>query len=201
VYSIKRDKPLNIDPKTGELLTYDGKPYKEFSIKEYTDIDTSYAKEQINTLAQYGITLPGSEFKPKENIKQRELLYLIAKARYFYLDLPEEDESKFDENLYSYLINQGIVKEDEKAPDAIVTKEEAVKYIIRALNFSKVANIKDIYTVPFKDGDMIDPELKGHVAIAYGLKIVSGSNGYFNPSANITREQAAILVFNFLKNS
>jgi len=99
------------------------------------------------------------------------------------------------------LINQGIVKEDEKAPDAIVTKEEAVKYIIRALNFSKVANIKDIYTVPFKDGDMIDPELKGHVAIAYGLKIVSGSNGYFNPSANITREQAAILVFNFLKNS
>lgn len=201
VYSVKRDKPANIDPKTGGLLDYNGKPYKEVLIEEYKDIDNSFAKKQIGVLAQYGISLPGDEFNPKAEITQREFLYLIGKAAYPYWSFSMNDLNRLDKNLYELLMREGIVKEGERNPDAIVTKEEAVKYIIRILGYDRVADIQDIYTVPFIDVDIITPDLKGYVAIAYGLNIVNGNKGYFNPTSKLTREQAAIVIYNYLNSN
>lgn len=201
VYSVKRDKPANIDPKTGGLLDYNGKPYKEVLIEEYKDIDNSFAKKQIGVLAQYGISLPGDEFNPKAEITQREFLYLIGKAAYPYWSFSMNDLNRLDKNLYELLMREGIVKEGERNPDSIVTKEEAVKYIIRILGYDRVADIQDIYTVPFIDVDNITPDLKGYVAIAYGLNIVNGNKGYFNPTSKLTREQAAIVIYNYLNSN
>ncbi len=57
IYNTKPGKPLNISATTGELLDYRGKPFKESNIINYKDIDKSYAKDKIMTLAQYGIFL------------------------------------------------------------------------------------------------------------------------------------------------
>lgn len=197
VYSIKDKKPLNIDADTGKLLYSNGDVYKERSIVEYTDIDNSFAKEHIRILADFGISLPGSEFKPKDDIKQVEFLYLLAKGKGYYLNMEIGDE-KFEDELYNWLIREGVVKENEKSPDLLITREEAVKFIIRVLKYDKVADIKDIFTIPFKDVEKINPNLKGYVAIAYGLGIVNGTDGYFAPQDNLTREQAAIVIYNYL---
>lgn len=197
VYSIKQGKPLNIDPFTGELLYGLGRPYKESDISQYKDIEDSFAKMDIEALAKYGISFPGDKFNPKEGIKQKDLLYLMLKAKGYYYDLSYEDKD-FIEKLYRYLVRESIIKENEKSPEAIVTREEATKFIVRALGYDKVASIEGIYSLSFKDADKITKDLKGHVAIATGLGILQGYDGNFNPKTNLTREQAAVVVFNYL---
>lgn len=197
VYAIKKDKPLNIDAFSGELLYGLGRPYKENTVSQYSDIENSYAKMQIEALAKYGISLPGDKFNPKENIKQKDFLYLILKAKSYYYDISYEDKD-FIEKLYKYLVNENIVKENEKSPEAILTREETTKFIVRALGYNKVADIKDIYKLSFKDANKVDPELTGYVAIATGLGLVEGDNDNFNPKANMTREQAAVVIYNLL---
>lgn len=193
VYGLKSEKPANIDANTGDILNYLGEPFKSSNVVSYNDIDKSYAKEKINILAQYGIALPGEEFKPKEKITQRDFLYLLAKANSPYFEI---DGSK--DKLYSYLINLGIVKEEEKNPEGMVTKEEGIKYVIRALKYDKIADVSEIYKDLFKDTKDIDPKLKGYAAIAYGLNIVEGSNGYLKPKAELKREDAANMIYNYL---
>lgn len=75
-----------------------GEPYKMPKAVSYKDIDNSYAKDKINVLAQYGIALPGEEFKPKEKIKQADFLYLLAKANspYFEIDKSGDKLYAFD---------------------------------------------------------------------------------------------------------
>lgn len=193
-YVIKPDKPLNIDANTGEILNYLGKPFKKRKVIAYKDIGNSYAKDKINILAQYGIAFESEEFKPKDKITQRDFLYLLCKASSPYYEI----EAKGDDELYGYLINLGIIKEEEKAPDKKVTKEEGIKYIIRALKYDKVADISNIYKDLFKDTKNIDPKLKGYVSIAYGLNIVEGSGGYIRPKAELRREDAANMIYNYL---
>lgn len=192
VYALK-NKPATIDAKTGTILNYNGKPYKETIIADYKDIENSYAKEKIKTLARYGIFLPGENFKPKEEIKQKDFLYLLAKAKYPYFDV---DESM--DNMYKHLINEGIVKAEEKSTESIVTKEEGVKYIVRAMDYSKIAGLKEIYKDLFADTEDIDPELKGHMSIAYGLKIISAEDNKINPKLNLKREDGASMIYNYL---
>lgn len=201
VYSINNDKPLNIDGNTGDILNNSGEVYKEVTIVEYTDIDESYAKSQIEVLAQYGIALPGDKLYPSKEINQREFLYLLAKANNYYINQPFSNDSKFNKVLYEILINQGIIKDGEKAPESQVNKEEAVKFIIRALKYDKIASIPGIYLINFKDSDKISTEIKGHIAIANGLNIISGYDGYFNPTNKLTKEQAATVIYNYLNSN
>ncbi len=61
----------------------------------------------------------------------------------------------------------------EKNPEAAVTREDAVKFVIRSLGFQETtADIKGIFVTGFKDQGSIGPELVGYVAIAKGLGIV-----------------------------
>ena len=195
VYSLKTEKPSLIDAKTGALLNYLGEPYEERQIASYKDIEDSYAKDKINMLAQYGIALPGDDFRPKEKMKQKDFLYLLAKAHSPYMEIDESSDK-----LYSYLATLGIVREGEKNPERIINKEEAVKFIIRALKYDKIADLTDIYKDIFKDSKDITPELKGYISIAYGLNIVEGYNGYLNPKQELKREDGANLIYNYLFN-
>ena len=193
IYALKDNKPANIEAKTGTILNYTGKPYKETVVTDYKDIKNSYARDKINTLAIYGISLPGEGFKPKEEIKQKDFLYLLTKAKYPYFDI---DESM--DNMYKYLINEGILKSDEKNVESIVTKEEGVKYIIRAMDYSKVADLKEIYKDLFADTEDIDPELKGYMSIAYGLEIIQADDNKLNPKIKLKREDGADVIYNYL---
>lgn len=193
VYGLDKDKPANIDAKTGVILDNNGSPYKESTIVKYKDLEDSYAKEKINILAQYGIVLASEEFKPKIKIIQKDFLYLLAKAKYPYYGIEDSEE-----DLYKHLINMGVIKEEEKSPEQVVTKEEAVKYIIRALQYQKIADLTEIYKDIFKDTKDINPELKGYVSIAYGLGIVEGYKGNLNPKAELNREDGANMIYNFL---
>lgn len=197
VYAINPAKLVNLDAKTGKELDYSGKPIDDSAVKTYKDIKGNFAENQIKVLAEYGIALPGEELKPNQVITQKEFLYLLQKSvdPYVQIASPEGD----DDVLYNSLINLGIVKEGEKAPKSAITREEAVKYIVRALNYDKLAeSSKSIFVLPFKDAKTIKAANYGYVAVAYGLNIVGGNDGNFNPTGSLTRAQGLVLIYNFL---
>ncbi len=142
VYGIKPGKPVNVDPFTGKLLDYDGKPYETGNLTQYTDIRGCYAENQIKVLAEYGISLPGTQLKPDQAITQREFLYLLHKSVNPYIVISLSPDGKDDDALYKSLMALGLVKEGERSPGAVVSKQDAVKFIIRALNYDKIAEIK-----------------------------------------------------------
>jgi len=200
VYTLKPGKPFDIDANTGELLNYGGTPYKEPVKIEYTDIDGHYAKEEIMVLAEYGIYLEGTEFRPEAKITQKEFLSLLSKTLSYYRPiLTSASTSEEIDDLYAFLQREGVIKTGEKNPDAAVTREEAVKFAIRALKYDKVADIKGIFNCSFKDKGQIDENLIGYVTIASGLGIVSGSGGNFRPRDHLTRAESIVMIYNYLR--
>ena len=201
VYSLNPNKPLFIDANDGNLLTYDGTAYKEAVKVNYTDIKGNAAEKQIMVLAENGVYLEGTEFKPNTAITQKDFLTLLSKTLNYYSPIITPDSSSKDiDELYAYLQREGIVKAGEKAPGNAVTKEDAVKFIIRALKFDKVADIKGIYSISFKDKASINPKLTGYVAIAAGLGIVDSKSTNFTPKAKLTRGESAIMIYNYLQS-
>jgi hypothetical protein len=201
VYALKSGKPFVLDAYTGNILDYNGKPYKENKPPEYNDIPGHFAEEQIKTLAKYGIiSFSSPEYRPNEKIIQKDYLMILSNIldNYYGPVIKEDSEQDDIDEMYKQLIREGIIEEDEKSPESLITREDAVKFIIRALKYREVAEIEGIFIVPFSDEEDITPTLKGYVAIASGLKIVSGSGGKFYPKNNLTRGEAAVMVYNYL---
>jgi len=202
VYALDESKPIIFDAFTGEILGYDGKPYKENKMQEYNDISGHYAEEVIKLLAENGIALEGPEFRPNEEIKQKDFLLLVSQilnVGYRFYGKTAIKDDKEVEDLYLLLIREGIVKQDEKDPEASLTREESVKFLIRVLKYDKVAELGDIFNCTFKDKDEISPNLIGYVVIAKGLKIVSGDGEYFRPKNKLSRADAILLIYNYLQ--
>lgn len=201
VYSLSpADKPVDFDAFTGKPVYSDGSPWKEEQAFEYTDVEDSYAAHQIKTLARYGIGFGGGLFKPKERVTQLDFFMLFSRVLDGYYGpgvTPESTQEEIDE-LYEYLVRSGVIKREEKNPKALISKEECVKYVVRALGLEKAAVIPGIYKTKYEDEASISEGFLGYVAIASGLGIVQGSNGRFNPGQILTREQAAVIIYNYL---
>lgn len=201
VYLLNSGKPLYIDALTGKVVYRTGTEYVEPKKVSYTDISGHFAEKQISVLADFGIYLDGNEFRPDEKITQLDFLSLLSRTLNYYGPVITKDSTQDDiNNLYAYLIREGIVTEEEKAPDSTVKREEAVKYIIRALGYNKVAEIKGIFNVSFKDKSEISENLYGYVAIASGLGIVKGDGVSFKPKNDITRAESAVMIYNYLQS-
>lgn len=199
VYDIRKDKPVLFDAFNGNVLNYNGTPYKEKKPIQYGDISGHYAEKQVLALAEYGVLPEGKEFNPDESILQKDFFHMLSKVLNGYYLPDGTDESKALEELYRYLLREGIIKEGEKAPNANVSREEATKYIVRALKYDKVADISGIFKTLFSDEDQITPGLSGYVAIASGLGLIEGDGKNFNPLGNLSRAQAAVIIYNYLQ--
>jgi len=200
-YALNQNKPLYIDAYTGALQNYDGTEYREPEKVEYTDIKGHFAEKQIMVLADNGIYLEGKEFKPDAAITQLEFMVLLSKTLNYYGPVVSTSSiGKEADDLYAFLRREGIVKEGEWQPMKSVTREEAVKYIIRALKYDKVADISGIFNIKFADKDAISREMTGYVAIAAGLGIVNGDGTRFNPAKNVTRGESAVMIYNYLQS-
>lgn len=195
VYAFDASKSMLVDAYTGDLIDYDGSLYVEDEPITYDDIAGCEGEKEILALADIDIGFTGGKFKPHENIIQKDFMYLIAAAKGYNLSLTNDDI----DNIYEYLKSLGIIKEDEIDQDALITREEAAKFIIRALGLEKAAQIKGIYNVNFADADSINEDLIGYVVLAEGLQFISRTDGKILPKNNITREEAALIIYNYLK--
>lgn len=190
VYNFINDAGFLLNPFSGVRIGNDGEPEKDTSIPVYEDIKGHWAEATINKLLDNGYYLPEVEvFSPKAEISQ------ITFLRYLY---SPRQANYTDEEFYKMLVRNKIVKEEEKEPLEIITREDAAKFVVRYLDQGKTAEHPEIFVNPFKD--RVSDEYKGYAAIAYGLGIMKGdTNGRFNGSKAVTNAEAAVIIYNTLQ--
>ncbi len=199
-YFINSRVPNTISATTGDVLNYSGLTYKENNLSDYTDIEGLAAADKVKILTQLSIRYNENELKPDEALLQKDYFLLLCKLNDIYYFDPSVNEDTAVERMYTNLISSGIITKAEKAPNATITREEAAKYFVKFLRLSQVAELKGIFKSDFKDADKIDPNLLGYVCIASGMKVMNGSNGYFNPKNKITRLEGLLTIYGYLDN-
>lgn len=194
VYILSRDKSITIDALSGKFLNYSLEEYTpEFS--GYDDLENHYAKDEIEKLAEYGIYFEGSSFLPDSEITQKDFIYMLNCCFGFSNPEPRPINSLNSSSEYESAIRNGIILEDEVNPDAGVSREDAAKFIIRAMGYEEVANLSGIYNTPFTDVT----EYIGQISILNAMNIISGKgDGTFEPKTLLTRADAAIIIYNYL---
>lgn len=192
VYNFKNsDENYIIDPISGDRLDYMGQVYRENKLPEYTDISGHWSEKIVKELLENGYYIEGERFKPDMNIGQIDFL------RYLYSPM---QNNYTDAEFYDMLIKNGVVKKEEKAPSSLVSNKEAAKFIIRYLGHEQIAIHPEIFTNPFKDN--VDEKYKGYAAMCYALNVIKGDrNGNFNADHNISNAEAAVIIYNLIKNN
>jgi len=180
-----------VDAKTGKAITgADGAP-QAFS---YDDLDGCYGKQQIEKLAKYGIGFAGTSFKPTAILTQKDTLILLLSAVGYTTD--------DNDSLYQMAYNYKMLTKAERADDKQITRAEFIKMLIGATEYGSAAKLSGIYKCGFKDDSKITKDYYGYVAIAKALGVVSGnSKGKFNPTNSITRQDAAVMLYNFMSRA
>jgi len=166
---------VRISALRGERVNYSGKPVVDEYDGEFTDIAGHWAHEYITMLADLGIVERAEKFEPDSFVSAEDFITLLSNAGYYKNSEAEEGE---------------------------FTRIDAVKIIIGALGYDKIASL-DIYRTDFSDNPLVDPADVGYLAIAYGLDIIDGDAGTntFRPGEQITKAEAAKLAVETMKAS
>lgn len=204
IYEVNQDdysKPIIFDALTGKRIVSD-QPEKA-APSEYKDLDKSKYQKEIQTLLTLGIGFSGGELNPKKTINQDEYLYLIAQT-FEYMPVPlykmETMTQLQKNNIEEQLRARGVLLDDEKLLSQEITGEEAVKYLVRALGYEKIAVNSQIFKLDINDKDKVSDKYTGYVAIGDVLGIIiKDDNNNFDPQRKTTREEALKMVYNYLK--
>jgi hypothetical protein len=74
-----------------------------------------------------------------------------------------------------------------------------VRTLVGMTSFKQAAELKGIFNCGFSDDSAITQADYGYVAIAKGLGIISGNpDGSFRPNETITRQEAAVMLYNYM---
>ena len=77
----------------------------------------------------------------------------------------------------------------------LLTREGAAVSFVKAIGLDAAARYDDIFVQPFNDVT----QNKGYIAILKAMGIFSGdNNGSFNPYNNLTRGEAAVIIYKYL---
>lgn len=168
----------------------------------------SWAKNYIYNLAKQGVVEGRSEnkFEPEANINRAEYVKMIVEA--FYPNMVkyvDKNESSFedintDEWYNEYVIfakNMKLIsgyEDNTFKPGNNITRAESLSIITKVLDLQ----IQNEPTVPFSD--VHDLWQKQYIEATLRFNIVSGyEDGNFGPNDNLTREQAAKIIYNSQK--
>ena len=178
-----------LDPFTGKM-----KKYEAAEIPEYTDIAGHYAEEAITVLRKFGVGFASGEFKPNATITQGEFLELL-RVVFYGLNTAVLTEEYDYADAKRTAVNEGIVPADADL-SLPLSRETAAVMLVKAMGFDTVASLQGIYNCPFAD---VTAHM-GHVSILGAMGVFKGDgNGNFLPEKLLTRADAAVVLYNYLK--
>ena len=174
-----------IDPFSGKTLDYNGEQMIDNAVTpDYSDVAGHWSESVVMRLLENGVYLWGGRFEPNKAMTELEFLqYLLLVEPSYYRAEPA-----------MFFAQRGI--DIEADPDKTLTRQEAARIIVEYLGYKKLAEQSERFVYPFTDS--IKNEYKGYVTICYMLGIISGDNGKFNASSNITHAQAAVILQNLI---
>ena len=156
----------------------------------------------------------GLDFEPQRVITRAEFVNLLMRA----LGICEvTEESYFNdvnkESWYTNTINvayeKGIINgysDGSFNPNQSITRQEAVVMVNKVfylVSWNDVMNQNEIVEMlsDFKDSREISTWAQASMAKSVQKNIIKGNNNYISPTDNISRGEAAMLIYNFIKTS
>lgn len=179
---------IAVDAISGEIKNKETK--SEYS---YSDISGHWAEDAAIKLSEIQVGIPGGKLEPDKKITQEEFLRLLASA----ISGRHYAEYNTDE-LYEMLIHDNFIKEEEKAPESQVKREDAFVFTIRMAGFEKVAKLHSIYKVSFSDEAELTEAKTGYAAILSGLGVISGDGKTLRPKDDLTRAEGVTIAYKYL---
>ncbi len=174
------------------------------SNKSFSDIDDSWAEDEINALLNKGVVNEDKDFKPQEAITRKEFTAWLVKtygldkdgSHMNFVDVAKDDKyykqlaSGYEAGLFSGKADNTF------DPDAPITRQEMaalvsnalVKYDDKKLNANLQAKLN-----AFGDVDEADEWSKNALAFAVELDLMPNDNG-LDPNGVVTKEMAAALL-------
>ncbi|MDO5725448.1 MAG: hypothetical protein Q4P29_03985 [Tissierellia bacterium] len=184
---IKEDEAVLIDAQSGEFLDSFGNP---ISIKKsgYTDIDKAKDKKKIQLLSDYNIRFLESELKPNETIKQKDFMLLL-----YAIDRGVFSESIDFDEVYKHLENIKLIHKDEIDKEKLLNRIDLAKFIIRKKGLEDVAKLEHIFKDVYQDANR-----NGYLILAGKLGLIKASGEKILPDKEVTREEALMIIYNYL---
>lgn len=170
----------------------------------FNDIENHWAKDYINKLMESNIIKGKAEgvFAPDDNITRAEFIELLYRLSGNVLtNAVEFDDVNVDDWYYSsiaWAVEKGIatgVDDRRFSPDENITREQAVTFIARYLDFRRISVVEANTGVEFADDETISQWAKQAVRTVKNTGIVSGKeNNLFAPADNATRAETAKII-------
>lgn len=185
--------------------------------QEFEDIDSIFSKLQIQELHQMGIIegVSKTHFEPEREVTRAEFMALIVRGQnYINKDKTLVNITKkivFDDIDWNawYIpelkeaVHYDYVKGFSKkvfAPALTVNREQASKMIVNAV-IGTIEDSIDVEQFEFSDAAYISKWATGSIQKGYQKGIVLGyPNHSFQPKNNLTRAEAAMLLYRMIKN-
>lgn len=186
---------LAVDANTGKVIDNNGSPVLIASEITYSDIDQSQFADEIIELAENGVGFPGGELKPKDQVKQVDVLRLF----YSLLNFGGSPFDMSDEDIYENLKWTGIMGDDNIEPEKIVTNSDVAKYTLRSINLQKVAERNHLYADKYTDSNNTNPDY-GYLVIARDMGFIeSESDMTLEPGKQLDRETVLHYLYRYIK--
>lgn len=184
-----------------------------FAATTFTDIGNSYAKMEIQALANEGIINGYSDntFKPTREITREEFAKMLCLA----LDLKEDaassskftDVSSWARGYVGALVKWGITKgktETSFGAKDKLTREQMATFFIRAMGIEDqvklLYSLGNVFSSSFKDEAQIDYYAKANVALSQTIGFIKGDGQNFYPDRNADRQAVARLIYELVFN-
>ncbi|MFM9279118.1 OmpL47-type beta-barrel domain-containing protein [Paenibacillus jiagnxiensis] len=173
----------------------------------FVDIDKTFSRDKIKYLAAKGVVEGTTEttYEPNREVTRAEFTAMMVRA----LDLPEASETELTfkdidsrgwyvselRTAIAYVVARGF-SQNVFAPDAVINREQASKMIGNALRELPRRKISNVY----KDENGISTWAKEEVMGLTQESLVQGyPDGTFRPKNNVTRAEAAEMIYNMLQ--
>ncbi len=178
---------------------------------KFTDIQNSWAKPYVSALIDAGVIngITDTTFAPDAKITRGDFTKILVKA----LGVTSNEAHGFTDVAANDYYNEeiaaakafGLVKGTSPVtfgPKENITRQDAVTIIARTIE-SIGAPVNDLAgdLTKFADSMAISEYAKAPFEKLVGLGFVNGSNGMLNPKVNITRAEAAKLIYDLMQIS
>jgi hypothetical protein len=187
------------------------------SVFAFSDIQGDPAQAKIEALQKAGIIsgLDDNTFNPKGKVTTAQGVHMLVKGLELNLDplrfvkqplatdyFDNVPNDAWYANSMIVAINNGVPLPRDLQPQSTLTRETFAAYLYGALN-AQVEYMSTMMWIEIKDQDEIDKANRTAVQEIVKTKITNLENGSFRPKAEITRSEAADMLYNtieFMKN-
>jgi hypothetical protein len=190
IYNVSTHIWLSVDANSGTLLRFGSEFDPNLGNQEvtisFTDLDGDRDADRIIRLMEFLRFDLGEEFLPEQQMTQAEYLaWLLTLSRFYTYPIPLE-------TIYSEMRFTQSWDEELNDPDLLLTRMHGVEYLVRLLGLQTYAEMEGIFINPLN----LSPRDAAYAALAMGLRAINIAQ--FEPQAELTRREAALMLYRFL---